>query len=378
MQPVRALHVYSGNLFGGVETMLATLAQYRHFCPDLEAHFALCYQGRLSEELQAAGARTHVLGAVRTSRFWTVQRVRRGLSELLRSQLYDVVVCHSPWAQAMFAPVIRRTKLPLVFWLHGVAKGQHWLERWARMTPPDLAISNSRFAAKTLCNLYTNVRVELLHYPVGIPKNRPCSSEVASVRAELNTPPNATVIIQASRMEALKGHALHVKALGLLRHLPNWICWQVGGAQRLHEARYVEKLKNMAIQYGVADRLRFLGQRRDVARLMSASDIHCQPNQQPDAFGITFIEALSARLPVVTTAMGGALEIVDDSCGMLVPPNDEAALAASLQRLIQSPALRARLGAGGPARAHKLCDPAQQMARLHTVLTEVTCQRNNR
>jgi len=375
MRPVRALHIYSGNLFGGVERLLVTLAQYRHCCPALEAHVALCFQGRLREELQAAGVVPHVLGAVRTSQFWTVWRARRKLREHLRAQGFDVAICHSPWAQAVFGPVVRRAHLPLVFWQHDVATGQHWIERWAGMTPPDLAMSNSLFTAQSLGTVYPNAPIDVLYCPVVIPKYRGCGSNRASVRAELHTPPEATVIIQVSRMEAWKGHALHLNALGMLRHLPNWLCWQVGGAQRPHEARYVEKLKRLAAQHGVADRVRFLGERTDVARLMAAADIYCQPNQRPEPFGIAFIEALSVQLPVITTAMGGALEIVDAACGILVPPDDAPALAKSLQRLMESPALRARLGAAGPRRAHHLCDPEQQMARLHTCLSRISMKR---
>ena len=60
----------------------------------------------------------------------------------------------------------------------------------------------------------------------------------------------------------------------------------------------------------------------DVPRLLAAADIHCQPNISPEPFGIAFIEALAAGLPVVTSAIGGAIEIVDDTCGRLVPASD--------------------------------------------------------
>ena len=65
--------------------------------------------------------------------------------------------------------------------------------------------------------------------------------------------------------------------------------------------------------------MRFLGERRDVAACMRAADIHCQPNTAPEPFGLAFVEALYAGLPVVTTALGGALEILTDACGVLVP-----------------------------------------------------------
>jgi hypothetical protein len=69
---------------------------------------------------------------------------------------------------------------------------------------------------------------------------------------------------------------------------------------------------------GVADRVRFIGERSDVGRLLAAASVHCQANLRPEPFGIALVEALAVGLPVVTVAMGGALEIVDESCGMLI------------------------------------------------------------
>ena len=81
-----------------------------------------------------------------------------------------------------------------------------------------------------------------------------------------------------------------------------------------------------------------------------------------------FIEALWAGLPVVTSALGGALEIVDESCGVLVNARDAGGLSASLDALIESPVLRARLGQAGIERARRLCDPASQMGKLQELI----------
>jgi glycosyltransferase involved in cell wall biosynthesis len=134
---------------------------------------------------------------------------------------------------------------------------------------------------------------------------------------------------------------------------------------------YFNQLHQDVARLQIADRVRFTGQRRDVAQLLEAADIYCQPNIEPESFGITFIEALHAELPVVTTAIGGALEIVDGSCGILVEPDDPAALAAALGRLIEDRELRARLGAAGPARAAALCEPRAQMQALARALTKL-------
>jgi glycosyltransferase involved in cell wall biosynthesis len=112
----------------------------------------------------------------------------------------------------------------------------------------------------------------------------------------------------------------------------------------------------------------FLGQRTDVARLLQAADVHCQPNTGAEPFGLAFVEALYAGVPVVTSDLGGATEIVTPACGVLVAPGDTAALTAALQALMDDPARRATLGAAGPARARALCDPDAQMTALERAI----------
>lgn len=365
---IRVLHVHAGNMYGGIETMLLTQVRQRNLCPGMESSFALCFDDRFSHELMATGASVHWLGQTRIRQPLTVRRARRNLRELLRQQLFDVVVTHSCWSQAIFGATVRAAALPLVFYQHGPANGHHWLERWARRTVPDAAICNSRFTAATLSQLYARARAEVIYCPVAPPEVSYLGPDIHATRTELQTPLHATVIIQVSRMETLKGHLLHLEALSMLKDLPEWVCWQVGGAQRASEIQYLQELKAAAIRLGIAERVRFLSQREDVARLLAAADIFCQPNIAPDSFGIAFIEALYAQLPVVTTALGGAYEIVDDSCGVLVQPGDARALAASLRRLIQDRTLRARLSNTGPARARQLCDPTTQMKMFYEAL----------
>jgi glycosyltransferase involved in cell wall biosynthesis len=169
-------------------------------------------------------------------------------------------------------------------------------------------------------------------------------------------------------MQEWKGQRLLMQAASIIKSNSQWIIWFVGGAQRESEQGYLESLQSTAKESGIADRIRFIGQRDDVYRLLAASDIHCQPNVSPEPFGIAFIEALYAGLPVVTTRQGGAIEIVKDACGVTVAPNDPIALAAALGRLIGDAEVRRRLGNAGPSRARELCDPQQQMDLLRIAL----------
>ncbi|MDY7227008.1 glycosyltransferase [Hyalangium rubrum] len=370
---MRLLHVYSGNLYGGIEVFLRTLARLAPSAPELTHEFALCFEGRLSQELREAGAVTHLLGAVKVSRPWTVWRARSVLAELLRRERYTAVVCHAAWPQALFGPVVRAAGVPLIFYQHDGLNGRHWLERWARVTEPALALSNSRFSAQSLANVYPRVPWKVRYLPVPLPELLPGPVERARVRAELGASEHQAVIIQACRMEEWKGHRLLLEALGRLRTLPGWALWVAGGVQRPQEARYLESLEALATELGIRERVRFLGQRTDVPQLLRAADIHCQPNLSAEPFGIAFIEALQAGLPVLTTAMGGPLEIVDDSCGRLVQPRPEP-LAEVLREWVETPELRRKLGAGGPARAAALCEPGAFLRGLQEDLQELTAK----
>jgi len=370
---LRVLHCVAGNLYGGVESVVRTLAACRSLAPGMEAEFALCFEGRLGGELGGEGAVVHRLGGVRFSRPWTVWRARRRLARVLRQGGADVLVAHGCWPQMLFGPVARREGRGLVFWMHDMARAPHWIDRRAARVAPDLVLANSHATAATLPRLYPDAPSRVVRYPVPAPTLDRAEAR-AAVRAELGVGPGEVVIVSACRLERWKGHGLLIEALRRLRDKPGWSAWLAGGVQRPHEQAYLDELKAAADAAGVADRVRFLGQRGDVARLYAAADVHCQPNTGPEPFGVTFVEALYAGLPVVGTDMGGAAEVVNGLCGVLVPPDDPAALADALARLIDDPAARARLGAEGPARATELCDPAAVLPRLEGLLRGVAAR----
>ena len=127
-------------------------------------------------------------------------------------------------------------------------------------------------------------------------------------------------------------------------------------------------LRARTMELGLGERVRFLGQRSDIAQLLLAADIYCQPNLGAEPFGIALIEAMHAGLPAVTTAAGGPLEILNESCGVLVRRNDAASLAAALETLVKNEGLRRRLGAAGMRRAAQLCHPGRQLRRLDAII----------
>lgn len=101
---------------------------------------------------------------------------------------------------------------------------------------------------------------------------------------------------------------------------------------------------------GLDGSVRLLGALPDDAEVRAwygRASVFCLPSEQ-EGFGIVFLEAMASGLPVVSTTAAAIPEVVPDGeVGLLVPPRDPAALAEALLRLLQDPALRARLRDAG-------------------------------
>lgn len=361
---IRVLHLCAGNMYGGIERIVSECAISRALCPSMIPSFGVCVDGRLSGEIESAGAPCVRIGGARMSRPHTVLRVRGELRRVLMASRPDAVVCHSSWMSGLAAPVARQLGVPVAMWVHDRLSGRTWAERWAKLTPPDVLIVNSRFTDGTVEPVYPGVAHEVVYAPV--PPAVADGRSRDDIRGSLEVDSATPVILIASRFERWKGHRELIMSLSTIEQ--PWRLWIAGRPQRGDEDRYERELHTLVQESGTASRVRFLGERRDVPSLMRAADIHCQPNFVPEPFGLAFVEALYAGLPVVTTAIGGALEIVTDDCGVLVPLDNPFGLQQPLRTLIDDRAARARLGAAGPARAAALCDPARQLEVLAGVI----------
>jgi len=342
---VDVLHLYSGNLFGGVERMLLTLA-----ASEPNHRVGLCFEGRLAESLRAAGRAPELLGEVRFRHPGSVVRARRAVGRLLRARRPDAVVCHSSWAHALFAGPVRAAGLPLGFFLHDLSSGRHWLDRVAARTVPDAVFVNSPATAEAAARLFPAPRAQVVTPPL-----QPWTGggDRAALRQALGAADTDQVVVLFSRPVPLKGHGLLLDALARLPPELPWRVWMAGGARTPGEAEYLAALERQAARFG--ERVRFLGERADIPALLAAADVHCQPNTAPEAFGLSFCEAMQAGLPVVTTEAAARSGVVDGSCAVVVAAQ-AAALAEGLGRVLRDPAVRARLSEAGRARVAEACD----------------------
>ncbi len=118
-----------------------------------------------------------------------------------------------------------------------------------------------------------------------------------------------------------------------------------------------DELKAEAARRGVADRVTFEGPVDDPAPAFRSLDVAVHASTRPEPFGRAIVEGMATGLAVVAVKAGGAAELFEDGVSALgCPPRDPAALARSIDRLIDDPALRRRLGEGGRKTAESWFD----------------------
>ncbi|MEV0360859.1 glycosyltransferase [Nocardia sp. NPDC050697] len=191
---------------------------------------------------------------------------------------------------------------------------------------------------------------------MGVPRFRtsvvPCGVDLAAFGpdgpvAERGAPHR---LVAVGRMVRRKGFDTAIMAL---QELPGTELVIAGGAPGDAGEAELARLRAVAADYGVADRVRFAGtvdRAAMPALLRSADAVLCTPWYEP--FGIVPVEAMACGRPVVASAVGGLLDtVVDGVTGRLVPPRDPLALAGALRALLADPALAGRLGAAGLRRA---------------------------
>lgn len=156
-----------------------------------------------------------------------------------------------------------------------------------------------------------------------------------------------TIIISVGSLTPQKGYETAMSAISLLdeRTVDYWIVGD--GPEKM-------KLRNLAIKYGIAEYVKFLGWRDDVSELLQKADIFLLTSQW-EGFGLVVAEAMASGIPVVVSNVPGVDEVVgaDGLCGYLVDPQDAKGFAMRLETLIHSNDERKRMGRNAALRAQK-------------------------
>lgn len=332
---------------GGAERALVNLA--RHLpAHGFEPSAVLLADGPLRGWLEDVGCPVTVVPAGRTRHLHRTASVIRHLTQLARQS--DVVISNQSKGHVYGGLAARLAGRRAVWWQHGVPS-RTAIETVAAIIPSAAIVCGSRVAAVAQRRLTPNGQIQLI--PPGTDvvaiANRAGSGQV--VRERLGWADKHVVGI-VGRLQPGKGQKVFLQAAAqIARRHPEVRFAVVGGAVLGWEGDYPQQLQRMAEDLGIADIVHFAGHQDDVYPWFDVMDVVVHASFG-ESFGLVLVEAMALGKPLVATAAGGPLEIVEDGVsGLLVPPGDEKALAGAVEQILDDPTLAASLASAARRRA---------------------------
>lgn len=162
------------------------------------------------------------------------------------------------------------------------------------------------------------------------------------------------VILAVGSIIHRKGHDVLIRALDRIRDR-RWLATFIGSREL--EPDHARRIEAMIADLGLDGRIGLLGAQSAGAldAFYQAASIFCLPSRY-EGYGMVFDEAMARGLPVVAARAGAVPDVVPNSAGILVAPEDDAALADALASLIDDPAARFRLAEGAARHGAALPD----------------------
>ena len=191
-------------------------------------------------------------------------------------------------------------------------------------------------------------------------------------RHALDLPADVPVLLFVGRIQPLKGPDVAVRALAEMRR-PDALLLIVGGASGLEGDDEMHRLHGLMDRLGVRNQVRFVPPQAHhiLSTYYRAADVVLVPSRS-ESFGLVALEASACGIPVVASAVGGLLTLVDHGqSGFLVPERDPAVFAKYVNSLLDDPAAAAAMGARGAIRARRYTW-SLAAARLRRVYADLT------
>ena len=311
--------------------------------------------GALASRSRALGITTHVLPyAIMRRAFPFVPYYLLApmvLRRLLVRERVRLVHAHDPNSAPSVMRAARGLDLPLVCHIHDFD------QRW--VTPRTLRLQNGPramvVAISDAARRYAVERgvrpdhVRRVYNGVHLARQDPDARRRG--RAALNVQDDEVAVALLGRLVERKGQEALIRAMAhpALSQL-SVRAFLIGGAEAPERA-YEQRLRSLASELGLNDRVVFVGHREDGPALLAGMDISVVPSRR-EAFGRVVVEAMHAGTPVIVYRDGGLPELVRDGRdGFVVEPDDTSGLAAAIARLATDTPLRAQLGASARRRA---------------------------
>jgi len=341
------------NISGGQKVLLDILRglDRNKYTP----YVALPKRGELSGELDKLGIKYFVLpigvySAGRKSLFDMISYIAHSILLIpmciwiIKNNKISLVYANAPRTYLWGTIAAKLSGVPMIWHLHSILHGLE-LKLCSILLSFGVkkVIAVSRSAAEPFNK--NKDKIEIVYNGIDAAKYSNAEDR-ERMRAELNIPAGSKVIGFIGQISRWKGIEDYINAAALIAEQEQQAIFLVVGDVLFGEdLGYKEHIKKLAVDLGGAKSISFLGQRRDVPRLLSAIDIIVIPSIEPDPCPLVLLEAMASGKAIVASAHGGVAEIIENGVtGKLYPPGDHRKLAELLSLLLKEQGMIGELG----------------------------------
>jgi glycosyltransferase involved in cell wall biosynthesis len=298
---------------------------------------------------------------------------------LVRAGKIDLVHSHGKGAGLYGRLAARRAGVPAIHTFHGIhyagfPAGLDRLylaleRRLARMTEAVVYVSQSEARDAAVLGLAPRGRTHVIVNGIDVRRIALAATPRPAARKALGLEPDALVVGTVARFDPVKALDVLLRGFAVLAAIqPTARLVLIGDGP---EAR---RLRALAGSLGIDAQVRFAGVVADASRLLPALDLYASASRR-EGLPLALLEAMACGLPVAATRVSGHVDVVEDGVtGVLVPPDDPAALGRAMDALVANPARREVMGQAGRRRAEE-CFAASRMAAETANLYRVAARR---
>ncbi len=326
-------------------------------CPD---------RSPMMEMIQRLKVRTRGLKPLEARFTWRLDLVARYLisfASVIRSarklvidEAPDIIHANSIRAGLVMAAATMGLKAPVIWHAHDILP-RHPLSTavrlFAMVTSRNriLAVSQAvadRFRGVILRPFRRRVPIVVIHNAVDLERFKPNAKSREEIRGTLGLKDAQPVIGIVGQLTPRKGQLELIEAFASVNgEVKDAVLLIAGAALFNRDEEYAAKLERAVESLGITDRVRFLGPRDDIAKLMQALDV-LVVNSHEEPFALTVLEGLSSGIAVLATSVGGTPEMIrHGENGWLVEARDQNALARAMLALLANQSLRHQIGREG-------------------------------
>lgn len=274
---------------------------------------------------------------------------------IMRSEKIDIVHCHRHRATVIGTIAAALAGVPHVLvHVHGLSrtrtKKRYWTN-WIIFKKVERIIAVSDSVKQDVIDSNRNIppeKVVTVRNGLDLAVIDSINFSRDDARSRLGIPDSDFVFGTVGRLSPTKGQTYLIDAFSdVIKHIPNAKLIIVG------QGPLSTELREKASELGLSQCTVFTGFRKDVHEILRGFDVFVLPSVA-EGLSIALLEAMASKLPVIASRVGGIPEVIDNSCGLLVPARESGSLAKAMEQMVHlDPAGRTRMGEAARKRIEK-------------------------